>query len=185
MLRLLGAGQCLVIVLGLWLWWLSQGACGNLGSPFPFCFLTSEVSNITEPHSPPWRIACLVQWTSQLLTKNFKAMSHNQPCLMQFNYFLHFIINMYVLCEHACVNIHTHTLTLTQWPISLAVCSGYSWLSTWLYLEWTTIQNWKDQITCDPNLEAGRYKFLTWILHRDWGIVAMNHGRLRQGDLLV
>jgi hypothetical protein len=21
--------------------------------------------------------------------------------------------------------------------------SGYSWLSTWLYLEWTTIQNWK------------------------------------------
>jgi hypothetical protein len=22
-------------------------------------------------------------------------------------------------------------------------CSGYSWLSTWLYLGWTTIQNWK------------------------------------------
>jgi hypothetical protein len=22
-------------------------------------------------------------------------------------------------------------------------CSAYSWLSTWLYLEWTTIQNWK------------------------------------------
>jgi hypothetical protein len=25
----------------------------------------------------------------------------------------------------------------------LATCSGYSWLSTWLYLEWTKIQNWK------------------------------------------
>ena len=22
-------------------------------------------------------------------------------------------------------------------------CNGYSWLSIWLYLEWTTIQNWK------------------------------------------
>jgi hypothetical protein len=27
-------------------------------------------------------------------------------------------------------------------PPSISVCSGYSWLSTWLYLEWTKIQNW-------------------------------------------
>jgi hypothetical protein len=26
--------------------------------------------------------------------------------------------------------------------------SGYSWLSTWLYLEWTTVQNWK-ALTCE------------------------------------
>jgi hypothetical protein len=63
-------------------------------------------------------------------------------------------------------------------------CSGYSWLSTWLYLEWTTIQNWG--LTSDPNLEAGRYKFLTSILAwRSWSIVAMNSRRLRQGDLWV
>jgi hypothetical protein len=23
------------------------------------------------------------------------------------------------------------------------ICSGYFWLSTWLYLEWTTVQIWK------------------------------------------
>jgi hypothetical protein len=67
---------------------------------------------------------------------------------------------------------------------------------TWLYLEWTTIQNWK--ATCNPDLEAGRHKFLTWILAwRSWGLVAMknlgpgkivqtfNPRRPKQGDLWV
>ena len=41
-------------------------------------------------------------------------------------------------------------------------------------------------LTYDPDLEAGRHKFLTWILAwRSWGIVAMNPRRLRQGDLWV
>jgi hypothetical protein len=42
------------------------------------------------------------------------------------------------------------------------------------------------RLTSDPNLEAGRYKFLTWILAwRSWGIVAMVIWRLRQGGLWV
>ena len=32
------------------------------------------------------------------------------------------------------------SLCLTLW---LCYCNGYSWLSTWLYLEWATIQNWR------------------------------------------
>jgi hypothetical protein len=52
--------------------------------------------------------------------------------------------------------------------------------------------------TCDPDLKAGRHKFLTWILAwRSWGTVAMkslgpgkvvhtfNPRRLRQGDLQI
>jgi hypothetical protein len=42
------------------------------------------------------------------------------------------------------------------------------------------------RLTCDPDLEAGRYKFLTWILvWRSWGLVVMNPKRPRQGDLWV
>jgi hypothetical protein len=45
------------------------------------------------------------------------------------------------------LNMYTHTPTHTLkeiMPCDLTMyCSGYSWLSTWLYLEWTTIQNWK------------------------------------------
>jgi hypothetical protein len=53
-------------------------------------------------------------------------------------------------------------------------------------------------LTCDADLEAGRHKFLAWILAwRSWGIVAMKSlgqgkivhtfipRRLRQGDLWV
>jgi hypothetical protein len=29
------------------------------------------------------------------------------------------------------------------WHKCIYECSGYYWLSTWPYLEWTTIQNWK------------------------------------------
>jgi hypothetical protein len=36
--------------------------------------------------------------------------------------------------------------TTHKGPSSLDHCSGYSWLSTWLYLEWTTIQNWKSLV---------------------------------------
>jgi hypothetical protein len=51
---------------------------------------------------------------------------------------------------------------------------------------WNKLQSKIGRLTCDPNLEAGRYKFLTWILAwRSWGIVAMNPRRLRQGDLWV
>jgi len=32
------------------------------------------------------------------------------------------------------------TLYKVRW---YSCCSAHSWLSTWLYLEWTTIQNWK------------------------------------------
>jgi hypothetical protein len=57
----------------------------------------------------------------------------------------------------------------------LIPCSGYSWLSTWLYLEWTTIQNWKAyQWPLFGGLEI-----LIWILvWRSWAIVAMDSRRL-------
>jgi hypothetical protein len=41
------------------------------------------------------------------------------------------------------------------------------------------------RLTCDPNLEAGRYKFLTWILVRRSWAMAMNPRRLRLGDLWI
>jgi hypothetical protein len=51
---------------------------------------------------------------------------------------------------------------------------------------WNELQSRIGKLTCDPDLEAGRYKFLTWILAwRSWGTVAMNPRRLRQGDLWV
>ena len=51
---------------------------------------------------------------------------------------------------------------------------------------WHELQSRTGRLTWDPNLEAGRYKFLTWILAwRSWGIVTMNPRRLRQGDLWV
>ena len=63
---------------------------------------------------------------------------------------------------------------------------------------WNELQSRTGGHTCDPDLEAGRHKFLTWILTwRSWGIVAMkslgpgkavqalNRRRLRQGDLWV
>ena len=64
-------------------------------------------------------------------------------------------------------------------------CDSYSWLSTWLHQR-NELQSRNGGHTCDPDLEAGRHKFLTWILAwRSWGIVAMNPRRLRQGDLWV
>jgi hypothetical protein len=51
---------------------------------------------------------------------------------------------------------------------------------------WNELQSRIGSLTCDPDLEAWRYKFLTWILAwRSWGIVTMNPRRLRQGDLWV
>ena len=63
---------------------------------------------------------------------------------------------------------------------------------------WNELQFRIEGYTCDPDLEAGRYKFLIWILAwRSWGIVAMkslgprkvvhafNPRELRQGDLQV
>jgi hypothetical protein len=61
---------------------------------------------------------------------------------------------------------------------------------------WNELQSRIGGHTCDPDLEAERHKFLTWILAwRSWGIVAMkslgpgkvvqafNPRRLRQGDV--
>jgi hypothetical protein len=54
-------------------------------------------------------------------------------------------------------------------------CSGYSWLSTWLYLEWITIQNWK----AHQWPLSGGLEILIWILlWRSWAIVAMDSRRL-------
>jgi hypothetical protein len=51
---------------------------------------------------------------------------------------------------------------------------------------WNELQSRIERLTSDPNLEAWRYKFLTWILAwRSWDIVAMNSRRLRQEDLWV
>ena len=51
---------------------------------------------------------------------------------------------------------------------------------------WNELQSRIGRLTSDPNLEAGGYKFQTWILvWRSWGIVAMNYRRLSQGDLWV
>jgi hypothetical protein len=51
---------------------------------------------------------------------------------------------------------------------------------------WNELQSRIGRLASDPNLEAGRQKFLTWILAwRSWGIVAVNSRRLRQGDLWV
>jgi hypothetical protein len=63
---------------------------------------------------------------------------------------------------------------------------------------WNGPQSRIGGLTCKPGLEAGRHKFLTWILAwRSWGTVAMkslgpgkvvhtfNPRRLRQGDLWV
>jgi hypothetical protein len=48
---------------------------------------------------------------------------------------------------------------------------------------WNELQSRIRRLTCDPDLEAGRHKFLTWILAwKSWGIVAVNSKRLRQGD---
>jgi hypothetical protein len=39
---------------------------------------------------------------------------------------------------------------------------------------WNELQSRIGGLTCDPDLEAGRHKFLTWILAwRSWGTVAM------------
>jgi hypothetical protein len=63
---------------------------------------------------------------------------------------------------------------------------------------WNKGQSRIGGLTCDPELEAGRHRFLTWILAwRSWGTVAMkslgpgkvvhtfNPRRLRQGELWV
>ena len=51
---------------------------------------------------------------------------------------------------------------------------------------WNELQFRIGRLTCDSNLEAKRYKFLTWILTwRSWGMVTMNSRRLKQGDLWV
>ena len=51
---------------------------------------------------------------------------------------------------------------------------------------WNEWQSKIRRITCNPDLEAGRHKFLTWILvWRSWGIGAMHPRRLRQEDLWV
>ena len=53
-----------------------------------------------------------------------------------------------------------------------------------LVCTWNELQSRIGGLTYDPDLEAGRYKFLTWILAwRSWGMVAMKPWRLRQGDL--
>ena len=33
--------------------------------------------------------------------------------------------------------------SFSTWDYKEIICNGWSWLSTWLYLEWTTTQNWK------------------------------------------
>jgi hypothetical protein len=61
---------------------------------------------------------------------------------------------------------------------------------------WNDLQSRIGGLTCDPDLEAGRHKFLTWILAwRSWGIVSMKSlgpgqtvhtfksRKRRQGDL--
>jgi hypothetical protein len=49
---------------------------------------------------------------------------------------------------------------------------------------WNELQSRIERLTCDPNLEAGRYKCLTWLLAwRSWAIVTTDSRRLRQGDL--
>jgi hypothetical protein len=54
-------------------------------------------------------------------------------------------------------------------------CSGYSWLSTWQYLKWTTIRNWK----AHQWPLSGGLEILIWILvWRSWAIVAMDSRRL-------
>jgi hypothetical protein len=40
-------------------------------------------------------------------------------------------------------------------------CSGYS--GSQLDYIWTELQSRIGRLTCDPDLKAGRYKFLTWI----------------------
>jgi hypothetical protein len=63
---------------------------------------------------------------------------------------------------------------------------------------WNELQSRIGGLTSGPELEAGRHKFLTWILTwRSWGMVTMkslgpdkvgqifNSRRLRQGDLWV
>ena len=65
-------------------------------------------------------------------------------------------------------------------------------------LIWNELRSGIRALSCDPDLEAGRHKFLTWILAwRSRGLVAMkslgpdkvmhtfNPRRLRQGDLGV
>jgi hypothetical protein len=68
-------------------------------------------------------------------------------------------------------------------PLSKWTTTGYCGCQ--LDYIWNELQSRIGRLISDPNLEARRYKFLTWILAwRSWGIVAMN-SRLRQGDLWV
>jgi len=51
---------------------------------------------------------------------------------------------------------------------------------------WNEPQPSIGRVTRDPDLEAKRYKFLTWIMAwKSWGKVAMDPRSLRQGDLWV
>jgi hypothetical protein len=86
----------------------------------------------------------------------------------------------------------------SSWPNGSFVrrCNGNVYCQ--LDFIWNELQSRIGGLTCGPDLETGRHKFLTWILAwRSWGIVAMrslgpgkvvytfNPRRLRQGDLWV
>ena len=79
---------------------------------------------------------------------------------------------------------------------TLRHCSSYSWLSTWLHLKWTTIQNWWahlwsrswDWKTKVSDLDLGM-EILKHSGHENLSpgkvVQAFNPRRLRQGDLWV
>ena len=75
---------------------------------------------------------------------------------------------MYVLCEHACVNIHTHTHTHTHIHSDLlALPCVVAIPGCQLDCIWNELQSRTGRLSCDSDLEAGRYKFLTESWHRD------------------
>ena len=70
-------------------------------------------------------------------------------------------------------SVWTHIIL--PWGQGKDLCSGYSWLSTWQYLEWITIRNWK----AHQWPLSGGLEILIWILvWRSWATVAMNSRRL-------
>ena len=56
------------------------------------------------------------------------------------------ILNIKFSYEGSCICVAVGKVCFLL--LTLSLCSGYSWLSTWLYLEWTTIQNWKAHLWC-------------------------------------
>jgi hypothetical protein len=89
-----------------------------------------------------------------------------------FKRFIHFLMyNGIWLCARLCLGTRspgTGVINSSFWELNPG-CNGYSWLSSWLYLEWTTIQNWR------AHLWSISWGWKTQVSHLDLGMEILRH----------